>query len=177
MAVSFDLMLSSDNDLIFDDANDLVFTKKKSEIVMQRLGITLRTFQGEWFLDRSFGVPYLQEIIGVARKKEVVNSILLSKIISDPDVRSVSDYKSSFDRYDRSYKLTATINLDEENIVYSFDILPSKEWIYPIPNPDDPRVTCEKYEIQPFANILYKYENIEGLPDNTYSTWWNQWVR
>ena len=71
------LKLDGSNDLVMVDG-DLTLTTTKSEIAAQTLGITLRTFRGEWFLNSNFGVPYLQEIIGVAKKKEIVDRIFLS---------------------------------------------------------------------------------------------------
>lgn len=175
MGIPFELKLGVDGDLIMQNG-DFILTTKKSEIVVQRLGITLKTFQGEWFLDRSFGVPYLQQIVGVARKSEVVNRIILSQIASDPDVESITSYNSTFERYDRVYTLTANIVIDEENVQFLYSVDPSDEWIYPIPDPDNPRIKCEKYIIEPFAERLYYFINREGLPNHTYATWINQWV-
>lgn len=173
MGIPFDLKLDDSNDLILSNG-DLQLTTKRSEICKQSLGITLKTWKGEWFLDTDFGVPYLQEIIGVARKKEIIDKIFLSYIAANEYVDSIKSYSSTEDRTGRYYSATYTIICGEDTITTSFSTQPSEEYIYPTPDSNF-SVTCDEYQIAPYAAELYYYENREGLPPFTFDTWWNTW--
>lgn len=173
MGTTFDLKLDDSNSLIFED-NDFQLTTKTSEICKQSLGITLTTWKGEWFLDTDFGVPYLQEIIGVARKKDIVDKIFLSYIAQNEYVDSIQSYSSTQDRTGRYYTATFTVLAGEETVSSTFTTLPSEEYIYPTPDSNF-SVTCDEFTITPYAAELYYYENREGLPPFTFDTWWNTW--
>lgn len=174
MGIPFDLKLDSNNDLIISKG-DLTLTTTRAEICAQTLGITLRTFQGEWFLDSTFGVPYLQEIIGVARKKDTLDKIFLSYIARNEYVDSINSFVSSHDRDDRYYQMSVNVLVGEETVTANFSTQPSEEFIYPVPIEDNSSIICSDYLVQQSANRLYKFENIDGLPKTTYSTWWNEW--
>lgn len=175
MGIPFDLKLDGSNDLVMVDG-DLTLTTTKSEIAAQTLGITLRTFRGEWFLNSNFGVPYLQEIIGVAKKKEIVDRIFLSTIASNVYIDNINSYTSSYDRDDRYYSMNVTVTVGEQVVSALFSTQPSEEYIYPEAGDDNAAITCEAFEIVESANRLYRFINFVGLPRNTYSTWWNEWV-
>lgn len=55
-----DLLLDTDGDLVVD--TDAHFTTGL-QAVQQGCQIRLQTFRGEWFLDRDFGIPYLENDI------------------------------------------------------------------------------------------------------------------
>lgn len=170
MGIPFDLKLDGSNDLVMVDG-DLTLTTTKSEIAAQTLGITLRTFRGEWFLNSNFGVPYLQEIIGVAKKKEIVDRIFLSTIASNVYIDNINSYTSSYDRDDRYYSMNVTVTVGEQVVSALFSTQPSEEYIYPEAGDDNAAITCEAFEIVESANRLYRFINIVGLPRDTYSTW------
>lgn len=175
MGIPFDLKLGQDNDLIMNDG-DLVLTTTKTEIAAQTLGITLKTYRGEWFLNSNFGVPYLQEIIGVAKKKEIVDRIFLAEIANNIYVDNINSYTSSFDRDDRYYSMNVTVTVGADTVTSLFNTQPSEEFIYPESGDDNAAITCEAFEIVDSANRLYRFINFVGLPKETYSTWWNEWV-
>lgn len=175
MGIPFDLKLDSDNDLAMV-SGDLTLTTTKTEIAGQTVGITLNTFRGEWFLNTNFGIPYLQEIIGVAKKKEIVDRIFLSAIANNIYVDDINSYTSSYDRNERFYSMTATITVGEETVTSLFSTQPSEEFIYPEAGDDNASITCEAFEIVDSSNRLYRFINIVGLPKDTYSTWWNEWA-
>lgn len=173
MGIPFDLKLDDNNDITIVNG-DFALTKNSTEMCKQTLGITLKTWKGEWFLDTNFGVPYLQEIIGVARKKSVIDKIFLSYIADNEYVDSINSYSSTEDRDGRYYSATFTVSCGGENVTTSFSTRPSEEFIYPTPDSDF-TITCDEYEISPYAAKLYYYENREGLPPYTFDTWWNTW--
>lgn len=174
MGIPFDLKLGKSNDLIMDDG-DLVLTTTRTEIAGQTLGITLKTYRGEWFLNTNFGVPYLQEIIGVARKKDIVDRIFLAEIARNIYVDTINNYVSSYDRDQRYYSLTVTVTVGADVVTTDFNTQPSEEFIYPEAGEDNAAIQCEAYEVVEQSNRLYRFINFVGLPENTYSTWWNEW--
>lgn len=175
MGIPFDLKLGTTNDLVIN-SGDLVLTTTKTEIAAQTLGITLKTFRGEWFLNSQFGVPYLQEIVGVAKKKEVVDRIFLAEIARNIYVDNINSYRSTYDRDDRYYQMTVTVTVGADTVTSIFNTQPSEEFIYPESGDDNASITCEAFEIVDSSNRLYRFINFVGLPRDTYSTWWNEWV-
>ena len=174
MGIPFDLKLDVNNDLLLV-SGDLTLTTTKTEIAAQTLGITLKTYRGEWFLNSDFGVPYLQEIIGVAKKKEVVDRIFLSEIANNIYVDNINSYTSYYDRDERYYNMTVTVTVGADTVTSIFNTQPSEEFIYPESGDDNAAITCEAFEIVDSSNKLYRFINFVGLPRNTYSTWWNEW--
>lgn len=175
MGIPYDLKLGSDNDLIMADG-DLVLTTTRTEIAAQTLGITLKTYRGEWFLNTTFGVPYLQEIIGVARKKDIVDRIFLAEIAKNIYIDTINSYKSYYDRDQRYYNMDVVVTVGADTVTTSFNTQPSEEFIYPEAGDDNAAITCEAYTIVESSNRLYRFINFVGLPENTYSTWWNEWA-
>lgn len=173
MGIPFDFKLDDSGDLVISDG-DLVLTTTRSEMCKQSLYIILNTWQGEWFLDSSFGVPYMQQIIGVARKKSIIDKVLLEYIQSSDYVDSLISYTSTETKNQRYYSATFTVQVDEDTVTSMVDTTPAQEFIYPTPDPDF-TISCDEYQIAPYAEKLYYYENIEGLPINTFDTWWNEW--
>ena len=94
MGIPFDLKLGLTNDLVLVDG-DLTLTTTRTEIAAQTLGITLKTYRGEWFLNSNFGVPYLQEIIGVAKKKEVVKAVAVKEKAKPKKAAKITIAKSA----------------------------------------------------------------------------------
>lgn len=79
-----------------DKAGDLVYvngacptTEDYSDVVAQRLYIMLRTFEGEWYLNESHGIPYLQSILGHKIRKNTVDRILQEKILQEQGVAEI----------------------------------------------------------------------------------------
>jgi len=175
MGIPFDLKLDVNNDLQIVNG-DLTLTTTRTEIAAQTLGITLKTYRGEWFLNSDFGVPYLQEIIGVAKKKEVVDRIFLAEIANNAYVDNINSYTSFYDRDDRYYTMNVTVTVGADTVTSLFNTQPSEEFIYPEAGDDNASITCEAFEIVDSANKLYRFINFVGLPRDTYSTWWNEWV-
>lgn len=54
--------------------------------VAQSVGIRLRAFLGDWFLDTTHGVPYRESILGKVPRPEIVEALLRAQIL---DVRGI----------------------------------------------------------------------------------------
>lgn len=173
--MAFDLLLDqTSNDLTIVNG-ELQFTTKKPDEVRQRLGIRLKTFQNEWFIDLDYGIPYMQQIISQARRKDEVDVLLLSEIRSEDGVDGVSSFSSSWDRYNRLYDFTAEIITSNGDVTVAILNQPAAEWDYPDSGDQNSRVECSVTDLQYSANRLYYFINYQGLPANTYATWINNW--
>lgn len=74
--------------------------------VAQQIKVTLLTFLGEWFLDTSFGVPYLEDILVKAPRWGAINALLRARIIDVPSVLRVTRLDLTFDRSARHLVVT-----------------------------------------------------------------------
>lgn len=96
-----DLLVERDNqqpnfgDMLFVNGTAPV-TEDFTESVAQRVFITLRTFEGEWYLNTTVGVPYLERILGQKVEKSVVDRILQEKILGVDGVVDIVAFTSQF---------------------------------------------------------------------------------
>lgn len=105
-----DLLLNNDTgDLIFVNGKCPV-TQLQADVVAQRLRITLYTFLGEWFLDQTVGVPYLQQIFTKVQKKSTVDLIFQGLISKDPGVIEILSFKSEISQK-RGYTMTFSVRV------------------------------------------------------------------
>lgn len=117
-------------DLLLDPiTNDLVFvngqatvTQTQSEIVAQRLKITLYTFLGEWFLDTTVGVPYFQQIFGKGRSKAAIDVIFQRFISNDPGVIEIREFSSVLEPQGRGYVMVFTVRVADNVITPPIEI-------------------------------------------------------
>lgn len=107
----FDLALNRpDHDLYFEQlphviGQQIYYSIKPIEgmdRVAQQIKITLLAFLGEWFLDITFGVPYLEEILVKNPKLTSVENILRAKIKDVPDVERIIEFGMEYDRARRT---------------------------------------------------------------------------
>jgi hypothetical protein len=89
-----DLLLDTlTGDLVFKNGASPV-TQLMADIVAQRLRITLYTFYGEWFLDNTIGVPYIQQIFTKVQRKSTIDLIFQGLIAADPGVIEILTFSS-----------------------------------------------------------------------------------
>jgi len=69
--------------------------------VAQQIKMNLLSFLVEWFLDVTYGVPYLEEILVKNPRMASVETILRSHISSVPDVIRIDHLGLSWDRQKR----------------------------------------------------------------------------
>jgi hypothetical protein len=67
----------------------------------QQIKMNLLTFLGEWFLDVTFGVPYLEEILVKNPRMASVETIIRKHISSVPDVIRIDSLSINWDRKTR----------------------------------------------------------------------------
>ena len=97
-----DIQLDSTGDIDITDFN-MSSTYDFIESVKQRLLIRLQTFKGEYFLDTTIGIPYLQKIFVKGVSKGVVDTIFKNAIEQTPGVSRLITYTGTFNRNLRTY--------------------------------------------------------------------------
>lgn len=108
-------------DLLLDrEKHDLVFvngatpvTGDRTDAVVQRLYIRLRTFLSEWYLNEFYGVPWLERILGHKTRKSTVDKILQTEILGVKGVDRIVFFSSSWDNAYRHYSCTFVVKTDE----------------------------------------------------------------
>ena len=88
---SGDLLLRDGDLMLIDNA----------ERVAQQILITLRFWFGEWFLDTTKGVPYLEYILVKNPNINHIQQILTEAIMSVSGVQRVTSMEIEFDRQNR----------------------------------------------------------------------------
>ena len=107
-------------DLLLNESHDIVWvngpllkeqtTQTRVDVVAQRLLIRLSTWQSEWFLDTSYGVPYFQSILGHKIKKSAVDLIFQREILAENGVKELTFFESTFEnrKYSLSFRVKVT---------------------------------------------------------------------
>lgn len=80
--------------------------------VAQQIKITLLAFLGEWFLDVTFGVPYLEEILVKSPRLAVVETILRAHINNVPHVIRLETFILDWDRVTRNLHVNFVAQTD-----------------------------------------------------------------
>ena len=110
------------SDLNQQDSGDIEITNNNIDLVLgqeevrQRLLQRLRTFLGEWFLDKSIGVPYFQDILVKNPNLNLVDAILKVEITETPGVLELLEYDSSLNKSTRQFSVTFTARTISGNV-------------------------------------------------------------
>lgn len=80
-----------------------------TEDIRQRCVQRLRLFAGEWFLDSSAGVPWLQQILTRPVTVGLANSIVSNALASVEGVVRVIDVSATLDARTRAMRFTAIL--------------------------------------------------------------------
>lgn len=110
--------------LLDDQTRDIVWrngaltkdqtTQPLIDTVRQRLLILLRSYQGEWFLDTTYGIPYYQSILGRKTTKDGVDLIFQTAILSENGVKEITSFSSTFVK--RQYSMTFSVRVNDGQI-------------------------------------------------------------
>lgn len=85
-------------------------TQPLTETVGQRLKIRLLTFQGEWFINTVYGVPYFSRLLGQKQtSKAATDLIFQQQILSEEGVKEIVSFDSTF--VNRQYSLSFKVRV------------------------------------------------------------------
>lgn len=164
-----DFKLNEAGDIEHVNGN-IVLLSTIQEAVRQRLDIQHKTFQGEHFLDTTFGVPYRQQIIGKGLSKAEVDALYITIINNDPDVLRIKYFKSDYNPLNRQYSLTYDVLTTDGNLRNSSpNLYPTDEIEYPEPDGFTLTPSCDLNFIDWVLTIHPILH--EDLPQGGDSTW------
>lgn len=118
-----DLLLNPETHDLFFINGETPMTYENKLTVAQKLKIKLLTFQSEWFLDTTIGIPYFQTIFTRGVSKATIDTIYQEAILSEPDVVEIVEFNSMIDTETRSYKLSFIVKTNQNQITDYVDIL------------------------------------------------------
>lgn len=78
------------------------------ETVAQAIGTRLKLWRGEWFVDRTDGTPYNEEILG--KRGRGVDVAIKQRILGTPGVTALTAFTASFDSVTRALSVQATVD-------------------------------------------------------------------
>jgi hypothetical protein len=93
---------------IDQDTNDLFLagdgnlsTVTDAEAVGQHGRQRLQTYSGEWFLDNTCGVPWLDQILGQAYDPSLAESVVKAELLDTDGITEITSFSVSFQKSDR----------------------------------------------------------------------------
>lgn len=89
------------NDLYLADDGQLAIVTDALAIG-QHVRQRLKTFSGEWFLDTTAGVPWLDEILGRRYDPALAETVTKAEILDTDGVREILTFAVSFDQVTRN---------------------------------------------------------------------------
>ncbi|MGO4398457.1 hypothetical protein [Achromobacter sp. PAB15] len=109
--MAYDLVLSDDHDLDLDLLGRASL-KDGAERIGQQIKITLLAFLGEWFLDTSFGVPYIESVQIKSPDRASIESIFRARILDVPGVQRVRRLELQIERQLRILRVVFDADTD-----------------------------------------------------------------
>jgi len=106
-----DLYLESDGSLA---------VVRDAEAVGQHARQRLMTYQGEWFLDRTVGVPWIRDILGSQYDAVLAESVIKAEVLDTDGVVDINSFSVRFDRTVRglsAFNIDVATDYDEETQV------------------------------------------------------------
>ncbi|WP_237173051.1 hypothetical protein [Paracandidimonas lactea] len=103
--MGIDIKLDRRHDLALSKTNDLVLIDG-AQRVRQQIEVTLLTFLGEWFLDVSWGIPYLEKIMIKTPNRAEIENIIRAKVRDVPGVTAVPSVQVELDARARQGRIT-----------------------------------------------------------------------
>lgn len=121
--MTVDLALNrKDQDIQFKvNANGFaeLFLIDGADRILQKIRIALQMWYGEWFLDLTKGVPYLEVIFVKQTRQSTIESILRSKIMGVDGVRRILDFSFKPDAQTRRVTVDFVCETTEGRVIGS----------------------------------------------------------
>ena len=100
--------LDANNDFVFGQDSDNFYIDVP-EAPAQLVLTTLRLWTGEWFLDLTAGIPYLNGVLQNTSSEEY-DFVIKTAIVSVQGVSALPNYQSIYDGQTRNLTINATIS-------------------------------------------------------------------
>lgn len=89
------ILLDANGDMAIEGGK-LVLTSGV-EATRQRLEQRLKLFFGEWFLDKSRGVPYFEQVFTKQPNPTLIDAVFKREILLDPAMRELQEFSLDLD--------------------------------------------------------------------------------
>ena len=108
-----DLLLVQNSNKIAVEDHCWRFTETRLEYVSQKIRHTISVFQGEWFMDRSIGIPYIpNENIEKSMHRRMIETALQVRIGEIDGVEKFISFNSSIDKAARKLTVDFSVRID-----------------------------------------------------------------
>ena len=101
MSIRFGLAIDQHTNDLFLAADGNLAVATDAEAVGLHARQRLQTFSGEWFLDTSCGVPWLDEILGRTYDPALSEAVVKAELLGTDGVEEITSFSVSFDRATR----------------------------------------------------------------------------
>lgn len=95
------LALDPETNDLFLRSNGELAVVRDAEAVGQHVRQRLKTFEGEWFLDNTAGVPWLRDILGHGYDPALAEAVIKAEILDTDAVTEITSFSVRFDRQTR----------------------------------------------------------------------------
>lgn len=107
--------LDQNEDMIFGHGNSDFL--KGNFAILRMVKNTLLMTQGDWFLDRFYGIPYFSEPFLHEKNLPIITTVLKSAILNVSGVRAILDFITKVDEYKRTLSIDCTMQIDAGDTV------------------------------------------------------------
>jgi hypothetical protein len=107
------------NDVFLEEDGNLAFVYD-AEAVGQHGRQRLKTFRGEWFLDTTAGVPWLDQLMGKRFNPALGEALVKAELLETDGITGISSFSVSFDNARRNLiirEIEVTTTYDEEVLI------------------------------------------------------------
>ena len=111
-------------DVLLDDSLDLPHFPvhgSGTDVTLQRIGIRLRTWHGEWFLDSRVGLLRLDWLQTKPPPVELISAAVQAELEDTPGVARVYDVEATFDLQARTISVSGSLLLESEEESLTFE--------------------------------------------------------
>ena len=119
-----DLLLEQNSNKFRVEDHRWRFTENRLEYVSQKIRHTISVFKGEWFMDRSLGIPYIPgENVERVMHRRMIETALQVRIGEVEGVEKFISFSSTLDKATRQLRIDFTVQIDTgETFSYSDEV-------------------------------------------------------
>lgn len=111
-----DILLGKDGKVVLDGLQ-LRITGDLPDKVSQRLFIRLKSNKGYWFMDKTYGVDWVNMIFGKRKKKGAIDTILQNEIYKDKYVLDIVTWRSEVTGRGYQCEFSVKISTEQDSLL------------------------------------------------------------
>nr|QIG67155.1 baseplate assembly protein W [Rhizobium phage RHph_TM26] len=102
---------------VYLESNGSLAVVHDAEAVGQHVRTRIMSYEGEWFLDKDVGLPWIRGLLGGLYDPVLAEAVIKAEILDTDGVVDINSFSVSFDRTTRglsAFNITVTTEYDEE---------------------------------------------------------------